>query len=196
MRQKFLPQIKKGAFLDLRHFFLMCGVFFFFFLNAAELVFSFFYPPICGGNRRECGGNRRECGGNSRKANGVAAFLFWLRRFFWFAADFLECGGNFRRNALRQKFPPQEVLGIVPHGQFQAAWPVADGLCRDQDSTPGDQNEDPNPSCEVTSLFRDPVPGGFLKSSIHVFTFRETPPPPPNGKLNKRGAPLDALVGG
>ena len=35
--------------------------------------------------------------------------------FFWFAADFLECGGNFRRNALRQKFPPQEVLGI--HGR-------------------------------------------------------------------------------
>ena len=82
-----------------------------FFRIAAELVFSFFYPPICGGNRRECGGNRRECGGNSRKAN-VAAFLFWLRRFFWFAADFLECGGNFRRNALRQKFPPQEVLGV------------------------------------------------------------------------------------
>ena len=105
LRQKFLPQIRKGAFLDLRHFFLICGVFF---RIAAELVFSFFYPPICGGNRRECGGNRRECGGNSRKANGVAAFLFWLRRFFLFAADFLECGGNFRR----QKFPPQEVLGI------------------------------------------------------------------------------------
>ena len=109
LRQKFLPQIRKGAFLDLRHFFLICGVFF---RIAAELVFSFFYPPICGGNRRECGGNRRECGGNSRKANGVAAFLFWLRRFFLFAADFLECGGNFRRNALRQKFPPQEVLGM------------------------------------------------------------------------------------
>ena len=116
LRQKFLPRIKKGAFLDLRHFFLICGVFF---RIAAELVFSFFYPPICGGNRRECGGNRRECGGNrrecggnSRKANGVAAFVFWLRCFFWFAADFLECGGNFRRNALRQKFLPQEVLGI------------------------------------------------------------------------------------
>ena len=92
-----------AAFLpDLRRFFRI----------AAELVFSVFYPPICGGNRRECGGNRRECGGNSRKANGVAAFLFWLRRFFGFAADFLECGGNFRRNALRQKFPPREVLGI------------------------------------------------------------------------------------
>ena len=32
--------------------------------------------------------------------------------FFLFAADFLECGGNFRRNASRQKFPPQEVLGM------------------------------------------------------------------------------------
>ena len=79
---------------------------------AAELVFILFYPPICGGNRRECGGNRRECGGISRIANGVAAFLFCLRRLFLFAADFLECGRNFRRNALRQKFPPQEVLGI------------------------------------------------------------------------------------
>ena len=37
----------------------------------------------------------------------------WLRRFSLFAADFLECGGNFRRNALRQKFPPQEVLGMA-----------------------------------------------------------------------------------
>ena len=35
--------------------------------------------------------------------------------FFVFAADFLECGGNLRRNALRQKFPPKEVLGM-PEG--------------------------------------------------------------------------------
>ena len=82
------------------------------FLKIAAELFSFSHPPICGGNRRECGGNRRECGGNSRKTNGVAAILFWLQRWFFSTADFLECGGNFRRNALRRKFPPQEVLGI------------------------------------------------------------------------------------
>ena len=38
--------------------------------------------------------------------------VFVLVAFFLFAADFLQCSGNFRRNALRQKFPPQEVLGI------------------------------------------------------------------------------------
>ena len=79
LRQKFLPQIKKKAP------FWICGIssrFAVFFRIAAELVFSVFYPLVCGGNRRECGGNRRECGGNSRKANSVAAFLFWLRRFF------------------------------------------------------------------------------------------------------------------
>ena len=116
----------RGTYLDLR-----CGI------NQTRRVFGFatflpdlrrfknkmrqnllsFFPPPdlrrkSAGMRRECGGNRRECGGISRKANGVAAFLFWLRCVFLFAADFLECGGNFCRNALRQKFPPQEVLGI------------------------------------------------------------------------------------
>ena len=113
MRQKFLPQIKKGAFLDLRHVFLICGVF----LELRQNLFSVFATPRfaaeIGGNAAEIGGNAAEIPG---KANGVAAFLFWLRRLFLFAADFLECGGNFRRNALRQKFPPQEVLGIHVNG--------------------------------------------------------------------------------
>ena len=88
-----------AAFLpDLRRFFRI----------AAELVFSFFYPPICGGNRRECGGNEAEIPG---KQTVLWRFCVGCVLFF-FAADFLECGGNFRRNALRQKFPPQEVLGI------------------------------------------------------------------------------------
>ena len=64
----------------------------------------------------------------SRKAIGVAASLFWLRCFLLFAADFLECGENFRRNALRQKFPTQEVLGIAfwqNIGAGQISYPVA-----------------------------------------------------------------------
>ena len=94
--------------MDLRHFFLTCG----FFKNCGRTCFQFFPPPDL---RRKSAGMRRKSAGMRRKfreANGVAAFLFCLRRFFWCAADFLECGGNFRRNALRQKFPPQEVLGM------------------------------------------------------------------------------------
>ena len=41
LRQKFLPQIKKGAFLDLRHFFLICGVF----LELRQNLFSVFSTP-------------------------------------------------------------------------------------------------------------------------------------------------------
>ena len=92
MRQKFMPQFKKGAFLDLRHFFLICGVF----LELRQNLFSVFStPPICGGNRRECGGNRRECGGNSRKANSVAAFLFYRQDMDrWFLVHVSICQGK------------------------------------------------------------------------------------------------------
>ena len=108
LRHKFPPQIKRrlfgfAAFLpDLRRFFRI----------AAELVFSFFYPPF----GRKSAGMRRKSAGMRRKFPGKQTVL---RRFcfgcgvFLFAADFLECDGNFRRNALRQKFPPQEVLGML-----------------------------------------------------------------------------------
>ena len=95
--------------MDLRHVFLICGVF----LELRQNLFSVFstrrFAAEIGGNAAEIGGNAAEIPG---KQTVLRRFCFGCGVFLGFAADFLECGGNFRRNALWQKFPPQEVLGI------------------------------------------------------------------------------------
>ena len=103
LRQKFLPQFKKGAFLDLRHFFLICGVF----LELRQNLFSVFSPPRfaaeIGGNAAEIGGNAAEIPGKQtvlrRFCFGCGVFLC-LRLIFWNAAGIsaaMRCGRNFRR---------------------------------------------------------------------------------------------------
>ena len=57
------------------------------FLNCGRTCFQFFLPPDL---QRKPAGKRRKSAEMRRKFS-VAAF----------AADFLKCGGNFRRNALR-----------------------------------------------------------------------------------------------
>ena len=80
-----------------------------FFTIAAELVFSFFYPPICG-VPAEIGGNAVEIGGNAAEIPGKQTVL---RRscfgcgVFGFAADF---------SGMRREFPPQCVAA-----EFSAA---------------------------------------------------------------------------
>ena len=103
LRQKFLPQIKKGAFLDLRHFFLICGVF----LELRQNLFSVFSTPRfaaeIGGNAAEIRGNAAEIPGKQtvlrRFCFGCGVFL-GLRLIFWNAAGIsaaMRCGRNFRR---------------------------------------------------------------------------------------------------
>ena len=85
-----------------------------FVLIAAEFVFNVFSTsPFLA----EIDGSAAEIPGNKR----VTAFLFWLRCVFWFTANFLEYGRNFRRNALRQKIPPQENLGMKRAHLLRAA---------------------------------------------------------------------------
>ena len=110
LRQKFLPQIKKGALFgfaaflpDVRRFFLNCG----------RTCFQFCFPPDL---RRKSAGMLRKSPGMRRKfpeSKRCCGVFVLVAAFFLFAADFLECGGNFLHNALRQKFPPKEVLGML-----------------------------------------------------------------------------------
>ena len=82
LRQKFLPQIKKGAFLDLRHFFLICGVF----LELRQNLFSVLSTPRFAA---EIGGNAAEIGGNAAEIPGKQTVL---RRFCFGCGDFWVCG--------------------------------------------------------------------------------------------------------
>ena len=94
-----------------------------FFRIAAELVFSFFYPPICGGNRRAA-----EIGGNAAE---IPTKQTVLRRFCF------GCGmrREFPPQCVAQKFPPQEVLGIYTCtylfvNQHADSWLISGGLAR------------------------------------------------------------------
>ena len=79
-------------------------------------MFSVFSTPRfaaeIGGNAAEIGGNAAGMRREFPESKRCCSVFALVAAFFLFAADFLECGGNFRRNALRQKFPPQEVLGM------------------------------------------------------------------------------------
>ena len=103
LRQKFLPQIQKGAFLDLRHVFLICGVF----LELRQNLFSVFSTPRfaaeIGKNAAEIGGNAAEIPGKQTELRrfcfGCGVFLC-LRLIFCNAAGIsaaMRCGRNFRR---------------------------------------------------------------------------------------------------